>query len=365
MDAKKRDKALCILFGALFAVGFMLCVCLPKDRYSESERRMLAPMPQLSAGNVWSGRFMADFEEYATDAFPFRDGFRRVKALMARHVFDRQDNNGIYEADGYLAAVEYPMNEASLTRAAERFRYLCEKYLTEDNRVYLCVIPDKNCFLAKESGHLSMDYTDFERKMEGLLDFAACISIADLLEKEDYYRTDTHWRQERIADVAGRLAQEMGAEISADYEIHTVEEDFYGVYYGQAALPLAPDKLQYMTSGEIRAMTAYDWQNGKEMPIYDLEKAVGRDPYEMFLSGSLSLLTIQNPHAQTDRKLVLFRDSFGSSIAPLLAEGYAQVDLVDIRYIQPDYLGQFVDFENCDVLFFYISLVLNHSDTLR
>ena len=74
---------------------------------------------------------------------------------------------------------------------------------------------------------------------------------------------------------------------------------------------------------------------------------------------------MKNPHARTDKKLVLFRDSFGSSIAPLLAGGYAQITLVDIRYIHPEQLGQFVDFENCDVLFLYSTLVLNHSGTLK
>ncbi len=89
-------------------------------------------------------------------------------------------------------------------------------------------------------------------------------------------------------------------------------------------------------------------------------------PYEMLLSGSLSLVTLNNLKAQEDKKLIVFRDSFGSSIAPLLISGYSQITLVDIRYIQPDYLGQFVHFDNCDVLFLYSStLVLNNSETLK
>ena len=52
-----------------------------------------------------------------------------------------------------------------------------------------------------------------------------------------------------------------------------------------------------------------------------------------FLGGSKSLISIENPNAKTDRELVMFRDSFGSSIAPLLAEDYAKITLVDIRYL--------------------------------
>ena len=85
----------------------------------------------------------------------------------------------------------------------------------------------------------------------------------------------------------------------------------------------------------------------------------------MFFSGSLSLITINNPKALNDKNLVVFRDSFGSSIAPLLAMGYSKVTVVDIRYIQSSVLDRFVDFENSDVLFLYSTLVLNNSETLK
>lgn len=42
-----------------------------------------------------------------------------------------------------------------------------------------------------------MDYALFEQEMEKLMDFAQYIPVSDLLEKEDYYKTDTHWRQEK------------------------------------------------------------------------------------------------------------------------------------------------------------------------
>ena len=365
MNTKKKNIILCALFALLLAGGFLLCVFLPKQEYSDSERRRLAVMPKPSAASLWNGRFMSDFEAYAVDAFPFRDAFRRIKALTAGKVFLRQDNNGIYVSDGFFSAVEYPLNGESLEYAAERFRYVCEKYLTEENKVFLSVIPDKNCFLAKESGHLSVDYEDFEKQMAEEADFAEYIRISDLLERDDYYRTDTHWRQEKITDVAWRLAQSMGTELSEDYELHTLEKGFYGVYYGQAALPSEPDTLQYMTGEAIDNCVVYDWQNERNIPVYDMEKALGRDPYEMFLSGSLSLITIDNPKAQTDKKLVLFRDSFGSGLAPLLISGYARITLADIRYIHPDLLGRFVDFEDCDVLFLYSTLVLNHSETIK
>ena len=79
----------------------------------------------------------------------------------------------------------------------------------------------------------------------------------------------------------------------------------------------------------------------------------------------MSLLTIENPLAETDRELVIFRDSFGSSIAPLLVPGYAKVTLADIRYLPSSQIGKFITFTDQDVLFLYSAPVLNNSDTLK
>ena len=66
-----------------------------------------------------------------------------------------------------------------------------------------------------------------------------------------------------------------------------------------------------------------------------------------------------------ENRLILFRDSFGSSLIPLLTEGYSRITILDTRYIIPDLLGNFAEFENADVLFLYSTSILNQSSTLR
>ena len=140
---------------------------------------------------------------------------------------------------------------------------------------------------------------------------------------------------------------------------------FYGVYYGQAALPMKPDTLYTLESDLLDQCQVYNYETNAYGGIYDREKLTGSDPYEVFLSGSVSLLRIENPNAQTDRELILFRDSFGSSIAPLLIQGYRSITLVDIRYVSSAMLDRFIDFNGQDVLFLYSTLVLNNSETLK
>jgi len=162
-------------------------------------------------------------------------------------------------------------------------------------------------------------------------------------------------------------ANAMGAELSGDYTQNTLDHPFYGVYYGQLALPVKPDTLYYMTSDTLNScvVTSYNTGLPVEKPLYNMEAATGRDPYEMFLCGSDALVTIENPNAETDKELIVFRDSFGSSLIPLLAEGYAKITVVDIRYVQSAMLGNLVEFKGQDVLFLYSTLVLNNSMGLR
>lgn len=107
----------------------------------------------------------------------------------------------------------------------------------------------------------------------------------------------------------------------------------------------------------------YGW--AEPVPFYDMEAALGRDPYEMFLNGADALLVIDNPKGEKERELIIFRDSFGSSLAPLLIESYSKITLVDTRYINSALLGEFIDFDDQDVLFIYSSGPLNNSLAMK
>ena len=144
-----------------------------------------------------------------------------------------------------------------------------------------------------------------------------------------------------------------------DFTVTELERPFYGVYYGQAALPMQPDTLCILENPLLKDCRVYNYVTEKYTQIYDMKKAEGKDLYEVYLSGAQSLLRIENPSASTDRELIVFRDSFGSSLTPLLVDDYKTVTLVDIRYINVELLGNYIDFHGQDVLFLYSTLVLN------
>ena len=366
MNTKIKNYAVILLASAFVLVLSVWGIVKPHGGFSESERRQLAEFPKLNKETVMSGEFMTDAESFALDNFPMRDKMRTIKAVTAMKLMGLKDNNGVYTSDGYISKLEYPMNTDSLENASERFKNVYDKYLsgTECN-VYLSIIPDKNYFLAEENGYPSIDYKKLEEYMRDKCSYMKYIDISDTLEISDYYRTDTHWRQEKITDTALKLASEMGTAVSSDYSQQLLDNPFYGVYYGQLALPFDADEIYYLENDILRNCKVYNYETSSEGSLYDMEKAFGKDPYEMYLSGSVSLIEITNPNAVSDKELVVFRDSFGSSLAPLLAEGYSKITLVDIRYLSSAMIGNFIDFDKQDVLFLYSTLVLNNSVTLK
>lgn len=355
----------CVLVFGLFAV----CLIKPADEYSESERRPLDQAPVLNLENLSGGKFMTEFEEYTLDQFPLRDMFRTIKSFFAFYGMGLKTNNDLYLEDEYIAKQEYPYNPESVENAASIFNSIYNRFLKDTNcNVYTSLIPDKNYFLGEESGRLELDYEKLTDDFVSLVPNFEYIDIYPYLSIGDYYLTDTHWKQESITDVADALAQAMGTDISGEYQTNELEGEFKGVYYGQLALPVKTDKLVYLTNETLDNCVVYNHESGfpVEMEMYVSEKANGRDPYEMFLGGSLSYVSIENPNATADKELIIFRDSFGSAIAPLLAEGYSKIYVFDIRYLPSTaMLSNFVDFEDQDVLFLYSTLVLNNSETLK
>lgn len=365
---KMKNLLVIMVTAAIFLFLAVAAWLKPSESYSDSERRYLAKAPDLTADAVLNGTFMEKFESYAVDQFPARDTFRRLKSTAAIYGFGQQDVHNLYLYKGYISKMEYPLNEESLERAANVFQKIYDQYLAGTKvHTYFSVIPDKNCFMAEASGHLALDYEALYGYMQERTAYMEYIDIAPLLQLEDYYKTDSHWRQEKIVDVAQRLLNEMNEESNPaeKYTANILENSFYGVYAGQSGFMADGEELIYLDSEMLSSCRVYDYENSKEIGIYDMEKAMGKDPYEIFLSGPISLLTIENPAANTEKELILFRDSFGSSLAPLLVEEYAKITLVDIRYLSSALVENWITFDDQDVLFLYSIQVLNNSETLK
>lgn len=349
------------IFG--FGIAYIIC---PDTEISISERRTLKQTPEISLQVITDGSFFDEFEEYLQDQFPLRESLRTVKAVSEYYIYMKADNNDIYLYNGFVCKQDYPLDAEAVEEAADKINEIYYS-LFEGLPAYYSVIPDKNYFLAEESGHLCYDYTElFEIMKGGVNEEISYIDICPMLSIEQYYKTDLHWKQEQIIPVADHILDAMGeAAPQRQYEQYNLEP-FYGSYFGQAALPIAADRLTYLTNDTLNSCIVYDPLKETYSSIYEVGEFGGIDSYDVFLSGAQSILIITNPNNTTGKELYIVRDSFSSCLTPLLIENYSKIVLIDPRYVAPNVVSKYISpGDNATVLFVFSTTILNKGYLFR
>lgn len=367
MSDRIKDVVVTILFVVII-FGVLIASIIIKDKdVSTSERRNLSQFPNISK-SMMNGTITDDMENYAMDQFLARDGMRSIKTFVKLNVLFQKENNGLFTIKDKIFKLEYPLNEESVTGISNKINNIYDTYLTENNKVYYTIVPDKNYFLADDGEYLKLDYSKIEELMNQTVNSnIKYIDIFDTLSLESYYNTDTHWKQESILSVADKISQEMNFKDRIITEFEQKEYgEFYGAYYGQLGMNMNPDTINYLTNDVIENAVTFNYETQKEAKVYNIEKAnTAMDKYDIYLSGATALIEIKNEKATSDKELVIFRDSFGSSIAPLFIEAYSKIYLVDTRYIAPSLISNYIEFNNQDVLFLYSTLIINNSGALK
>lgn len=359
------------------SIGLFYLILEPKE-YSTAERRRLAAAPALTFSSITNGSYLTAVENYVKDQFPAREFFRNIKTASSLYGFLRLQDNGYAIKEGHLCRMDMELNETSVSYACAHIQYLYDTYLADSGcRVYYCVIPDKNNYLQLSP---TPDYVTMETQIGGALDFAIPIDIKNDLSLSSFYLTDTHWKQDCLLPAAQTILSAMLTEDnyifpSEEYLHETALEQFQGVLCGNMGWYLLSEPMQYLTNERIRSASVSHLEHADCDTVYDPRYLTydgpGADPYSFFLSGPSAFVTIRNAAAdrhstsRQSRELVVFRDSFGSAIAPLFLTGYDQITLIDTRYIHPALLGDYIDFSGQDVLFLYSTLLMNNSWSLK
>ncbi len=391
MSEKTRNKIIVIGFVSILFIFFIANIVKKDEQISLTERRKLAQFPTITFKNISSGKASEDFDKYTVDQFIFRDSFRSIKSFWSKNLYRQKDNNGLFLKDGSIYKIEYPLNKENVKSSAEKIKSVCDKYL-KNNNVYYSIIPDKNYYL--QSDYLKIDVNEMQEIMREIIPNVNYIDITKDLNLEDYYRTDLHWKQENLENVINTINDEMNIESKIntiknemnsenitntikskmnlkeavnDYEIVNLG-DFYGAYYGQLGMKVEPDTINILINDTIQNSIVNNYEKNSTQKVYDIEKwKSSSDKYDVYLSGATPIIEIEtnkeieNENSSSNKELILFRDSFGSSIAPLLLDNYSKITLIDLRYVSSKILDNYVDFKNQDVLFLYSALILNQN----
>lgn len=332
---KKYGIFITVLF-CLFIFGFGVFFFAAPDReFSEQENRYLSQFKAPTWDTLVSGKFMESFEDYVIDQFPLRDTWINLKA-RAEKLLGKQENNKVYfGTDGDTLFAQF--SALSAEELEKRVDYVNSMASRTDIPVYFALIPDKSYVWANRlpANAPFVDDGSTISAAAGLTDGAAYIDLSGAFSGDDvFYRTDHHWSTFGAYQGYLALAGAMNGSVTVlDSEPQQVSDSFYGTTWSSSGADwITPDSIYTWIPEGTVDVTAYP--EGKPVPgqLYDESYLAKKDKYSMFLGGNQPLCILRNENAATDKKLLVIRDSYSDSLAPFLAQDYAEVHLLDLRY---------------------------------
>ncbi|MDO5123161.1 MAG: DHHW family protein [Eubacteriales bacterium] len=364
MNSKKAQISLVAIFLAFTFILTGAFFIIPKKDYSSQEKRYLAKFPEISLENFLSGKFTSSLEGgenggYIPDHFPFRSFFVGLNSY-ANLVIGSTASNGYYYADEGYIITKPPKYDS----AAQNLR-LINDFAASFDEVNLMVVPSPGYILEDKLPLNRTDYPDkevYSTLSREKADNVNLINLENAFKSENekgtqlYYRTDHHWTSAGAYLGYTELCGDMGlSPVKADSLTVSKYENFYGTTYSSSGYFLtAPDTLEIWENEELNRVKV-NIIEGKEKKTFDsmyfpahLEED---DMYPVFLDGNHALTEIENPASESDRSLVIVKDSYAHCMAPFLVNNYQKVVMVDLRYYK-DSVSKLCD-ENTDILFLY------------
>lgn len=326
MKNKKCDIVTVVLFCGFLLIMMLCYLFLPKETYSENEKRYLEEVPALSWDAVASGDWGTDAETYMADHIPGRDFFVGLNAYFELYT-GRQASKDIVVLGDRLVEDPEEFNTAAIDKNMSFINAFAQ---TIGQDVDLMIVPSAGWAARLE------DYAD-EAIIRYIYEAAdSGLNPIDVLPVFDgnidlYYKTDHHWNSEGAHAAYSAYMSAIGREykLAEEFEIE-VCEGFQGSTYSRSALWLTPaESLELWHGSEDLTVT-----NGESDAIHDgvfyPERLAEADKYTVYLDGNHSIVRIQNPNAEG--KILVIRDSYSNSLGCFLAESYGEVVLADLRY---------------------------------
>ncbi len=341
-NIKKREAWIQIGVFLVFIFGMVIFNLSTSDRtFSPIENRNLAQRPVFSWERLFSGEYMADYEEYITDQFALRDGWTGLKAYSEKAI-GKQENNGVYICGDTLIERFELKDQAQID---SNLRSIDKFAANVDVPVYLSLIPTAAEIWRDKlpAGAPSVDQKAILSSIPERTQVQTVDMYAALEEHRDepiYYRTDHHWTSLGACYGADALLRAMGMEgVSPDdYDVQTVSTEFYGTLYSSSgARYISPDSIEIYASEKGITVSSFEGGGWSEGVLYDFEKLNEKDKYSMFMGGNQPLAVVNT--GREGEKLLLIRDSYADSEIPFLLEYFSEIHVIDLRYYRQDIAG--------------------------
>lgn len=372
---RRRAEVLTVSLITAFILCFSVwCLVAPKQTFSENENRALASWPVYSFTALKDGSYMSGVQTYLSDHFPLRDPFMTLKTKYEM-LTGREEINDIYLAkDGYyIEAYKTPKLQKKIITQFQKLQDAITTDAKQNVRVMLVptAISTYNAKLpgsAPDRGVLRQ--VDTMNEIYAALpnmqkvDAWSALQVAAAQEATDrtqaagnadgaqpvasteaagsdttaaaglYYHTDHHWTTHgAYVGYQAYCAAGLSPIPEADFQKTCVTTDFHGTIFSKLHDSTVPgDAITLYENPANRLTVSYPDTGEVTDTLYNRDYLAQKDKYSMFLNNLHPLVEITNETADSDRQLVLIKDSYANSMVPFLVNHYQKIYVFDTRY---------------------------------
>ena len=366
METKRHFAKSAAIVFLVFVFGFTAITFVSPERtFSDNENRVLATMPEFSWKTLFSGEFMADYEEYITDQFFLRDNWIQLKTI-AEIVLNKQDINGVYiSKDGYLierhedSEIDFEMLEKSLDRLVQ----FAEKHAGRlgADHVKVMLVPTASEILTDKLPPFAtgFDQNGMIDDLYSRLPEGTALDVREALKAHAdeyiYYKTDHHWTTLGAFYAYQEFCKAMGLEVPSleDVEQTVVSEEFLGTVHSKLNLNISKDSMSTFQLPNTPSKVQVTVDMAQKFDSLYVDKYLDmKDKYSYYLDGNHGLTEIYS-NSEGKGTLLIIKDSYSHCFAPMTVGNYEKVYLVDFRYFNMPISQFMMQYRVTDVLVLY------------
>lgn len=345
------------MFTLLWAGIVTVNILKPYREFSENENRYLEKFPSFTVEKLVNGKFMNSIDNYFNDHFVGRDSWIAAQSTL-EYAQGKRENNGVYIGHGALFDKldnfdigNIRKNSAAIDEFAKRTGLRCRVMIVpsagavQSERLPFCApVSDQRAGISEAYSQLNA---------------ASGIDLFPALGAKEneyiYYRTDHHWTTYG-AYLAYREYCAAAALAAVDYNAKQVSDAFNGTLYSSSGVRfMKSDTVEAYESDAFAGIEIYDGEKKTfRGDIYFDEFLTAKDKYSYFLGQNRAVVTIRG-NRKTEKKLLIFKDSYAHCFAPMLLEHYDEIALVDLRYANQG-LSDIIDPMYFDEILFLYSI---------
>ncbi len=279
---------------------------------STTENKTLAPMPSLVTDDGFNMKFFDELGTYFEDHFAFREYMVNADALIQSQVFHVSNVDTVvtgedgwlyYDAtvDNYLG--QNLMSDRDAYQAAHNLSLMQDYVQGQGARFVVAISPNKNSLYGEHMPYYDSYKASEEKNAEKVqaqmeAQEVAYVDLFDLFQSQDevlYLKRDSHWNGKGAVLVYNELLSALG-----------VEHD---------PLDTVPVTRTKTEIGDLNSMI-YPLSAQPEWNYY-----YQYDPAYTYVTDTESVEDgwIETENKEQEGSLLMFRDSFGNSLLPLMA----------------------------------------------